>query len=93
MYQVDCKNILDFQDFVKAINDGFVAHLGGCWNGNLDAFNDYLSWPDEVPYKLVILGSDNCKGIVDARTSKNSIWPTILEIFEDNREYLIIEYR
>ena len=27
-------------------NRGFITDVGGDWNGNLDAFNDYLGWAD-----------------------------------------------
>ena len=37
----------DFAGFIIEFNRGFVSHVGGDWNGNLDAFNDYLSWADD----------------------------------------------
>ena len=39
---------------------GFVELVGGKWNGNLDAFNDYLSWPEEEEYELELLDAASC---------------------------------
>lgn len=49
-----------FEDFVTAVNVGFVKQVGGPWNGNLDAFNDYLYWPEEHEYELELLGGEDC---------------------------------
>jgi hypothetical protein len=53
-YVVECGRVEDFQSFIQAMNDGFIDRIGGHWNGSLDAFNDYLSWPDGT-YDLVLL--------------------------------------
>ncbi|PKN26494.1 MAG: hypothetical protein CVU65_05445 [Deltaproteobacteria bacterium HGW-Deltaproteobacteria-22] len=60
MYRVDCTKIASFEDFIEAFNKALIEPVGGKWNGNLDAFNDYLSWPDQTPYKLEILGASRC---------------------------------
>ncbi len=52
-YVVDVSSANCWQDFVVAFNEGFVGRVGGEWNGNLDAFNDYLFWPTEQPYRLL----------------------------------------
>src|SRR4030095_4526423 len=46
--------------FVDAANAAFIEEAGGKWNGNLDAFNDYLSWPEEPLYELELLGAADC---------------------------------
>jgi|CXWL01.1.fsa_nt_gi hypothetical protein len=56
-YTVDCRGVRDFAGFVAAMNDGLVKRFGGDWNGNLDALNDYLSWPKE-PYLLEMENSE-----------------------------------
>jgi len=61
-YTVDGRGVRSFDDFVAAMNAGFIRPAGGLWNGNLDAFNDYLSWPDDVEYELELLGAGNCIG-------------------------------
>ena len=59
-FTIDGKGVESFRDFVAAVNAGFVGQVGGDWNGNLDALNDYLSWPDEEMYDLELLDSATC---------------------------------
>jgi hypothetical protein len=51
IYEISGANFCDFGGFVREFNHVFVSLVGGGWQGNLDAFNDYLSWPEE-PYVL-----------------------------------------
>jgi hypothetical protein len=51
-FVVDCQGVSSFEDFVTAMNEGFIRFVGAEWNGNLDAFNDYLKWPTENEYEL-----------------------------------------
>ena len=46
VFKIDGKSFDGFAGFVREFNRGFVCHVGGDWHGNLDAFNDYLSWAD-----------------------------------------------
>lgn len=46
VFEIDGSSFEDFEGFVREFNRGFVSRVGGNWNGNLDAFNDYLSWAD-----------------------------------------------
>ncbi len=46
VYEIDGANFSDFAGFIAEFNRGFISHVGGDWKGNLDAFNDYLSWAD-----------------------------------------------
>lgn len=50
-YLIHCESVCDFESFVAAVNEGFVHRIGAHWTGNLDAFNDFLSWPDAL-FKL-----------------------------------------
>ncbi len=59
-FTADASNVRSFGDFVDAANAGFIELIGGKWNGNLDAFNDYLSWPEESEYELELLGAADC---------------------------------
>jgi hypothetical protein len=52
--------VRSFDDFVEATNLGFIEPVGGSWNGNLDAFNDYLSSPEEAEYELEVLDASSC---------------------------------
>ncbi|HJU32832.1 MAG TPA: hypothetical protein VJ740_15320, partial [Hyphomicrobiaceae bacterium] len=58
-FVVDCRAVNSFDDFVNAMNQDFIRLLGGEWDGNLDAFNDYLKWPNDE-YQLEIVGSARC---------------------------------
>jgi hypothetical protein len=59
-FLIRCGAIHSFPDFVAAVNEGLVRPAGGEWNGNLDAFNDYLSWSEEEEYEIELLGSAQC---------------------------------
>jgi hypothetical protein len=59
-YTVDGRGVRSFDDFITAMNLGLVQPAGGLWHGNLDALNDYLSWPDDAEYELELLGAGNC---------------------------------
>jgi hypothetical protein len=58
-FQVRCEAVQSFGDLVAAVNEGLVRPIGGEWNGNLDALNDYLSWVEEA-YEVELLGSAQC---------------------------------
>ena len=43
-YVIDGAKFDDFSGFIAEFNRMYVIKVGGLWNGNLDAFNDYLAW-------------------------------------------------
>jgi hypothetical protein len=51
VFEIDGDNFDDSDGFVREINRVFVSHLGEVWDGSLDAFHDYLYWP-QVPYVI-----------------------------------------
>jgi len=56
-YRVDLRNVRDMNALVGAFNDGLIRAVGGHWHGNnWDAFNDYLSWPEDESYILLLDG-------------------------------------
>lgn len=59
-FSIDGRRVRSFDDFVDAANAGFIESVGGKWNGNLDAFNDYLSWPEEEEYELELIDAAGC---------------------------------
>ena len=59
-FTIDGRSVQSFADFVTVTNVGFIEQVGGRWNGNLDALNDYLSWPHEEHYRLELIGAENC---------------------------------
>src|SRR5436853_75061 len=54
---IEGRNVSNFKDFVQEFNRVFCSQFNSVWHGNLDAFNDYLSWP-EKKYTLVWKDSD-----------------------------------
>lgn len=56
-FTIDGRQVMSFDDFVAAMNAGLIEGVGGLWNGNLDAFNDYLSWPEEQEYEIELVGA------------------------------------
>jgi hypothetical protein len=61
---VDMTDASTFEEFVVAFNEGFCAHCGGHWHGrSWDAFHDYLSWPREERFRLVLKGWQGCRGL------------------------------
>jgi hypothetical protein len=85
-YVVDVSHAASWDDFIAAFNQGFVRQVGGEWHGNLDAFNDYLFWPDEHPYHLVIQGWHSCfPAVNEPKTGDGKgVLEIIAEIFRDN---------
>ena len=59
-FTIDGRGVRSLDDFVDATNVGLIEQVGGKWDGNLDAFNDYLSWPEEAEYELELLGAAIC---------------------------------
>ena len=59
-FTIDGRGVRSFEDFVEATNVGFIELVGGWWDGNLDALNDYLSWREPEEYELVIVDSADC---------------------------------
>ena len=59
-FTIDGRGVRSFDDFVEATNVGFIEQVGGKWNGNLDAFSDYLSWPEEKEYELKLVDAPGC---------------------------------
>lgn len=56
-YRIDLRDVREMSAFVEAFNDGLIKRFGGHGHGNSwDAFNDYLSWPPEESYCLILDG-------------------------------------
>lgn len=94
-FLIDCSDIDSYEDFIEAFNNGMIRSVGGEWNGNLDAFNDYLSWPDDLPYQISIVGSSKCEAKLNSKRHPDdlrSLWSIIKDIFDDNREDVLVSY-
>jgi hypothetical protein len=59
-FTIDLHEVRTFEDFIAAFDLGFVKQPGSAWNGSLDAFNDYLRWPEPQEYELELLGTADC---------------------------------
>jgi len=96
MYTIDCQNITFYSDFISAFNEGMIESVGGKWNGNLDAINDYLAWPDEVPYKLVIFGANRCEQILSYVANarhESDLWKTLQDILLSHPDWVAVEFQ
>ena len=92
-YLVDLSSAASWADVIAAFNEGFVRPVGGGeWNGNLDAFNDYLWWPDEHPYRLVVRRWQACAHAVNQHKTwdQRPVLEVIAEIFRENPQAQII---
>jgi len=92
-YLIDVSEVTSWADFVAAFNKGFVQFVGGGeWDGNLDAFNDYLSWPEEQPYRLTIHGWQLCASGVNRHKTwdQRPVLEIVAEIFRDNPQAEVI---
>jgi hypothetical protein len=95
-YQVDCRQVQTYADFVEAFNKAFVETFERRWNGNLDAFNDYLSWPEDVPYQLIVLGTDQCARVLNYKANdrhEKELWSILQEILADNEEWAHVLFK
>lgn len=65
-YQISLRGVHTMDAFVSAFNDGLIHEAGGHWSGtSWDAFNDYLSWPPEESYVLVLDGWADCNALCE----------------------------
>ena len=63
-YRINLHDVRKMSAFVAAFNDGLIERAGGRWNGqSWDAFNDYLSWPPEESYSLLLDGWSHCSAL------------------------------
>jgi hypothetical protein len=83
-YRVDCSTITTFQDFINAMNDAFIRDAGGDWNGHLDAFNDYLSWPKDVPYAIELVDHAKLARALDHQTMAERLRSILTTCHPDN---------
>ena len=56
-FTIDCTDVRSLANFVAAVNVGFVRLVRGECSGNLDALNDYLSYPTADEFELEVIGA------------------------------------
>jgi hypothetical protein len=93
-FTVNLGQVTSWTDFIDAFNRDFIRPVCGSdwdWNGNLDAFNDVLWWPDPHPYSLVLVGWKSCFTVVNQHRAPDGrpVLEVIDEIFRDNRHVTI----
>jgi len=92
-YVIDLSTVNSWQDFVNAFNRDFIFPMGNAqWNGNLDAFNDFLWWPDEHPYRITLRGWSACYAAVNQYRAADgrAILEVICMIFDDNPQVVVV---
>lgn len=91
-YVVEVTAASSWVDFIAAFNEGFIRPVGGEWSGNLDDFNEYLWWPDEHPYRLVIRGWAACEAAVNKHLTwdQRPVLEVVAEIFRDNPQAEVV---
>ena len=89
VYVIDAANFDTFAGFVEECNRSFIRSFSGEWNGNLNAFNDYLCW-SEGEYVIVWKGAEKSRQDFEreSRTTGRDLYPELLEIirFQDHVE-------
>ena len=70
-FEIDGNNFNDFAGFIVEFNRCFVCYVGGHWQGNIDAFNDYLSWTDE---RCTIRWLNSSKSSIDLGHESMATW-------------------
>ncbi len=68
-------------DLVAAFNEGLFRYADGEWRGNLDAFHDLLSWPDDDSYRLVLRGWSACRAALAGERTWDG--EPLLDVLED----------
>lgn len=88
-YEIEGKNIRDETSFVEEVTASFISKIDGNvgWSGNLDAFNDYLTWP-EGKYQVVFRHSENLESTLGPQ-----LFSKILEIFHHNKNRVELQFK
>jgi len=89
-FVVDLTAVTTWVQFIAAFNEGFIRPVSGDWNGNLDAFNDYLAWAGDKdvyePFRLVLRGWNSLSGEINEHKTWDGrhVLNVISEILRDN---------
>ena len=85
VYIIKGENFSDFKGFIEECNRSFISSFGGAWNGNLDAFDDYLSWA-EGNYELHWLNSSKSKSDLDHSEMEKRLTDVLETCHPSNRK-------
>jgi hypothetical protein len=95
-YVVDLTSVTSWPQFIAAFNEGFMRPVSGEWNGNLDAFHDYLSSVGDEPasetYRLVLRGWKSLEGEINEHQTWDGrlVLDVISEILGDNPHVKVV---
>jgi hypothetical protein len=91
-HTVDLSCVATWPEFIEAFNAGFIRHFSVKWNGHMDAFHDYLWWPDKHPYRLLLRGWEQCFDSVNGfrHHSGHRILEMVLDSFKDNPQTQVV---
>ena len=71
IFVIDGANFEDFAGFITEFNSVYISAVDGFWTGNLDAFNDYLSWHEK---KYILKWANSQKSRRDLGYTEMVIW-------------------
>jgi hypothetical protein len=78
-FTIDLLGARSREDFISAVNAGLCEKVGGHWHGkSWDAFHDYLSWPEEESFRLIVRGWLAFSGLTPEERK------IVSDIFRDN---------
>lgn len=93
-YVIKLGGVTSWREFIEAFNLGMIRHVHGRWHGNLDALNDYLTWPDTFPYRLILQGWRTCVDAVkeEAHHTGRRILDLVWEVFQNKTTHAQIHF-
>jgi hypothetical protein len=91
-YNINVSAAVSWADFIAAFNEGFIRPVGGEWNGNLDALNDYLAWPGDERYRLIVRGWHACAPAVNEHKTwdRRPVLEVVAEILRESNAELVL---
>jgi hypothetical protein len=95
-FELDCSGVASYGDFIAEVNRSFIKPIDASisWNGNLDALNDFLSWP-EGKYEVIFIKSENFKdALSNARTiEEETLYDQIIDVFLSNADCVRLRFK
>lgn len=85
VFEIDCRQVRSFSEFVAEVNLKFLSRIPTSipWNGNLDAFNDFLSWPGRR-YQVVLKGTAQLEKALSEKKNDDeelTLFDHVIDIF------------
>lgn len=92
VYEIECRKVDSFADFIHEMNTKFVSKLEGtvAWNGNLDALNDLVSWPAEI-YEMKFNSAISLGKALSFAETRKWLEHKLTQCHPSNREEVMLE--